>query len=624
MPGDGNCLFNSLSYLIFETSDYNAIIRQKICDYMVNTNYNDDDADYNKCEEKIAEMRKDGEYGSGEEVKAFCELCNIRITTYIRTITKKGKRKTDKIQKMVSGKDYNENFAIILDDYGINFESINHFDALRPKEGYNIDKNKLLKIKKMLCDIKEDCNNIEEEIKKKAKKTISGKTGKKTGSRKGDSIWKIYYPLTRRNQEKGSYNKYNIKKKNKELKEKVIYARENDCIYLSEIIDLFNINNLIKNGIKNIVENYKNIVIDKINNKIITNNEIVKLMNINDERAKEIHNCICYECSGINGNDKETFKIFNSLYELKTHCNSLHNGEFDNCVINYKLKRSYVEIQIQSSGIYYMLRKDDLLLQDKEDYLSKIKGGYKNEVRIIGENIRTLNETNRALLSNILDNEKPDFMLLNECNIGKAKFNMSGYKLELSDNNEVGIIYRDIYYLNDVYKSIEDNYNMIKMVNTTEGKLILYCTYLPPGEEHNMRIKELIDKLLLLKKRYKSLSLILFGDLNIDRKNIKEKLCNKIEQYGFNVIYKSEENIYTHEQKINNKISKSYLDYMITYGIEFGNFEVREKLVNTDHNAIEYAFLEDENRKLCRIKETIEPFIRVSKKNEEIKDKLIE
>ena len=44
--------------------------------------------------------------------------------------------------------------------------------------------------------------------------------------------------------------------------------------------------------------------------------------------------------------------------------------------------------------------------------------------------------------------------------------------------------------------------------------------------------------------------LILFGDLNIERKNIKEKLCSKIEQYGFNVIYKSEENIYTYEQKI--------------------------------------------------------------------------
>ena len=35
-------------------------------------------------------------------------------------------------------------------------------------------------------------------LKKRANKTISGKTGKKTGSRKGDSILNIYYPLTRR------------------------------------------------------------------------------------------------------------------------------------------------------------------------------------------------------------------------------------------------------------------------------------------------------------------------------------------------------------------------------------------------------------------------------------------
>ena len=94
-----------------------------------------------------------------------------------------------------------------------------------------------------------------------------------------------------------------------------------------------------------------------------------------------------------------------------------------------------------------MLKIIDLLKEDKEDYLKNIKGVFKNEIRIIVENIRTLNETNRALLSNILDTERPDFMLLNECNIGKAKFNMSGYKLELLDNNKVGIVYRDIYII---------------------------------------------------------------------------------------------------------------------------------------------------------------------------------
>lgn len=49
---------------------------------------------------------------------------------------------------MVSGEDNNENFAIILDNYDPKYERKNHFEALYPREGYNINKNKLLEIKK--------------------------------------------------------------------------------------------------------------------------------------------------------------------------------------------------------------------------------------------------------------------------------------------------------------------------------------------------------------------------------------------------------------------------------------------------------------------------------------------
>ena len=212
----------------------------------------------------------------------------------------------DKISKMIYGVEYNENFAIIIADYGKKFELLNHFDALIPREGFNIDKNKLLNIKKRLCDIKEDCDNVEEEIRKCANKTISGKTGKPTGSRLGSSIWNIYYPITRKNKNKDTFNKYNIKKKNDELKdnEKVIYTKVTECLRLSQIIVKFKKENMIQNGIKEIIDNFKDIIIDKINDKIITNKEIVNLLNINDETAKNIHNCICYECSGINGNKK--------------------------------------------------------------------------------------------------------------------------------------------------------------------------------------------------------------------------------------------------------------------------------------------------------------------------------
>ena len=231
---------------------------------------------------------------------------------------------------------------------------------------------------------------------------------------------------------------------------------------------------------------------------------------------------------------------------------------------------------------------------------------------------------NRGLLSNVLDNKRPDFILLNESNIGKANFKMSGYKLELSDNNEVGILYRDIYYLNKSFKDLEDNYNMIKMVNTDKGNLIIYCAYIPPGEEHNKRVNELIEKLILLKRNYNSLSLILFGDLNIKREKIEEKLENKIKEYGFKVWYKKDKDEYTHEQKSGNKIFKSYLDYMITYGIEDIDFDVIDNLVYTDHKCLELSFIENDKRKLNRIKEMIEPYIRVHNKSEEIKNELIE
>ncbi len=39
-----------------------------------------------------------------------------------------------------------------------------------------------------------------------------------------------------------------------------------------------------------------------------------------------------------------------------------------------------------------------------------------------------------------------DFMLYNESKIGKVKFNLWGYKLELSNKQEIGIIYKDILF----------------------------------------------------------------------------------------------------------------------------------------------------------------------------------
>jgi len=52
-------------------------------------------------------------------------------------------------------------------------------------------------------------------------------------------------------------------------------------------------------------------------------------------------------------------------------------------------------------------------------------------------------------------------------------------------------------------------------------KFIIYSTYLPPNEEHNYRIQQLIQRLKLLRYKYNNLILKLFGDLNMNRK------CNR-------------------------------------------------------------------------------------------------
>ena len=61
IPGEGNQLFYSLSYLIFKNFNYHATIRQKICDYLGNNIIND--AEINDERKNIQKMRKDSEYG---------------------------------------------------------------------------------------------------------------------------------------------------------------------------------------------------------------------------------------------------------------------------------------------------------------------------------------------------------------------------------------------------------------------------------------------------------------------------------------------------------------------------------------------------------------------------------
>ena len=156
ITGDGNCLFYSLSKMIFGNDSYYKAIRQIICDYYENSNVLDNlyETEDDK-KEYIAKMRKDKEYGSVLEIQAFSHIFKIRIYQYTRYINDEGGKKNneDKITKVIIGEQYDGNFGIILDNYKNN-EMLNHFQSLRPKnDNIGISDQKLQEIKdKILID----------------------------------------------------------------------------------------------------------------------------------------------------------------------------------------------------------------------------------------------------------------------------------------------------------------------------------------------------------------------------------------------------------------------------------------------------------------------------------------
>ena len=87
---------------------------------------------------------------------------------------------------------------------------------------------------------------------------------------------------------------------------------------------------------------------------------------------------------------------------------------------------------------------------------------------------------------------------------------------------------------------------------------------------------------------------------------------------------KINKNEYTRYLKKKKKIEKSYLDYLITLGINNIYFNIVNESAYTDHKALKIIFVDDEKRKLDNVKGTIEPYIRVINKIDEIKNKIKE
>ena len=52
------------------------------------------------------------------------------------------------------------------------------------------------------------------------------------------------------------------------------------------------------------------------------------------------------------------------------------------------------------------------------------------------------------------------------------------------------LIHDNKYSYKTIKKKFKFRTNLIRMANTNNGNLIIYCTYIPPGNEHDNRLNE--------------------------------------------------------------------------------------------------------------------------------------
>jgi hypothetical protein len=79
---------------------------------------------------------------------------------------------------------------------------------------------------------------------------------------------------------------------------------------------------------------------------------------------------------------------------------------------------------------------------------------------------------------------------------------------------------------------LNDEYNQIFMAMNDDGKkIILYNAYLPPGEDHSIRLESFLTRMKTILIRFKDAKLIVFGDFNMTRDKMKVKVANPLKAF---------------------------------------------------------------------------------------------
>ena len=387
----------------------------------------------------------------------------------------------------------------------------------------------------------------------------------------------------------------------------------------------------INNKNENNICEYKNM--EKLlrnKNKCFIFNEKIKISELYTKLkytkifCRKIGPVICYDCSGKTKNGYNVYKIINSIEEFKLHCTNIHNKYIPiNSICRFEIPNDYVIIE-RIKGECFLINKNILPKDCKIFGNNKIdKNKY---LKIIGWNCcSACTPENKAFINAHLENLYNDIILLNECGSIKKKkiIKNKNYKL-LNNNDNIAIIYKKDLSVYQILEKLCNDNILIARLDSDKNSYILINVYIPPNKKHEIIMNDFLNKLKMIKNRYKNCKLIIFGDLNINREGFKNKIENILGN-EFNYHYNKNINSYTRTRLIKNEIiEKSYIDYFITSGFKNTKFDIIKPIGKSDHLSLQLLISKDETSNIIINKEIIFPFDKVEKDAEKITIKLIE
>jgi len=361
-----------------------------------------------------------------------------------------------------------------------------------------------------------------------------------------------------------------------------------------------------------------------------------------------VPHAVCYTCSGRNSRGDAMYRYFKNLNKLIEHSGRGHGGIQAHSFCNLELSNdTWIVVQSSSKPLtnHLMLRETVQGIVSKPKRVTNAKsspkpinpGGHSYVVplpqaqksepldacfRIYGWNARSaVKAENVYHISKFLTEEDPDFLLINDSGkyndrvcktVKKFKAFYSGDSLLAFYKNEISVT--------PIWEESWDQLFMILKITLNKKSMLLVNAYRRPGDAE--AAKRLVATIALLDDRYVSTPVVVFGDMNFRREELREKFRSLFER-SFRFIFDDDPEQYTRSQKTVNGIQRSYLDYFLVKNVFDFDFHILEPIGNSDHRCLRMDIVQN-NMRIMRRQIREFKFSLVKKNSEQIGKRLLD